>query len=232
MAYHVRVRLRSTIGFLLVRPVRAGVFVSVLALALTFATGPTVEGRQGACPAGSNPIACENQQPGNPASEWDISGAGDPDIQGFATDISVDQGQTVSFKIKVDDRLPAGHLSDGLLRRAGRAKGRHADCRRSTTAPSQPACLNDTTTGLIDCGNWAVTASWAVPTTAVSGIYFAKATRDGPAASATSSSSCETTTGDPTCCSRRPTRRGRRTTSTAATVCTSAARQTRAARTR
>ncbi len=28
------------------------------------------------------------------------SGAGDPDIQGFATDISVDQGQTVSFKIK------------------------------------------------------------------------------------------------------------------------------------
>ncbi len=49
MAYHVRVRLRSTIGFLLVRPVRAGVFASVLALALTFATGPTVEGRQGAC---------------------------------------------------------------------------------------------------------------------------------------------------------------------------------------
>ena len=139
MAYHVRVRLRSTFGFLLVRPVRAGVFVSVLALALTFATGPTVEGRQGACPSGSNPIACENLQPGNPASEWDISGAGDPDIQGFATDISVDQGQTVSFKIKSTHRLPAGHLSDGLLRRVRRAKGRHADVVGHDRAV--PACM-------------------------------------------------------------------------------------------
>ena len=32
-------------------------------------------------------------------------------------------------------------------------------------------------TGLIDCGNWAVSASWAVPATATSGIYFAKAMR-------------------------------------------------------
>ena len=30
---------------------------------------------------------------------------------------------------------------------------------------------------MIDCGNWAVSASWTVPATAVSGIYFAKATR-------------------------------------------------------
>ena len=49
-----------------------------------------------------NPIACENSQPGNPSSEWDISGAGDSSIQGFATDISVDQGQTVCFKIDTD----------------------------------------------------------------------------------------------------------------------------------
>src|SRR6266542_3151732 len=31
--------------------------------------------------------------------------------------------------------------------------------------------------GLVDCGNWAVSASWAVPSTAVSGIYFAKLVR-------------------------------------------------------
>ena len=46
-----------------------------------------------------NPIVCENSKPGNPPSEWDVSGAGDSNIQGFATDISVDQGQTVHFKI-------------------------------------------------------------------------------------------------------------------------------------
>jgi len=32
-------------------------------------------------------------------------------------------------------------------------------------------------TGLIDCGNWAVSGSWTVPATAVSGIYFARAIR-------------------------------------------------------
>jgi hypothetical protein len=42
---------------------------------------------------------------------------------------------------------------------------------------SQPSCLNDAATGLIDCGNWAVSGSWAVPATATSGIYFAKVVR-------------------------------------------------------
>ena len=42
---------------------------------------------------------------------------------------------------------------------------------------TQPACLNDSATGLIDCGNWNVSASWTVPATATSGIYFANAVR-------------------------------------------------------
>lgn len=37
----------------------------------------------------------------------------------------------------------------------------------------QPACLSDASTGLTDCGNWGISASWAVPANAVSGIYFA-----------------------------------------------------------
>ena len=46
-------------------------------------------------------------------------------------------------------------------------------------AQNQDPCLDDSTTGLIDCGNWAESASWAVPADAVSGIYFAKLVRDG-----------------------------------------------------
>ena len=46
----------------------------------------------------SNAIVAENCQPGSPRSEWDVEGAGDPSIQGFATDISVDQGETVSSR--------------------------------------------------------------------------------------------------------------------------------------
>ena len=49
-----------------------------------------------------NPIATENALTGNLQSEWDVSGAGDPSIQGFATDISVNKGQTVSFKINTN----------------------------------------------------------------------------------------------------------------------------------
>ncbi|GAA4229771.1 hypothetical protein GCM10023075_37960 [Streptosporangium album] len=43
---------------------------------------------------------------------------------------------------------------------------------------TQPACLGDTTTGLIDCGNWGVSASWAVPNDAVSGVYVANMIRE------------------------------------------------------
>ena len=47
----------------------------------------------------TNAIIAENQLPGTPQSVWDVPGAGDSTIQGFTTDISVDHGQTVSFKI-------------------------------------------------------------------------------------------------------------------------------------
>ena len=43
---------------------------------------------------------------------------------------------------------------------------------------SQPACLTFSATGLIDCGNWAVSASWTVPSTAVSGLYLAHLVRN------------------------------------------------------
>jgi len=53
-------------------------------------------------PAVTNAIVCENLKPGNPSSEWSIDGIGDPSIQGFATDISVNRGESVHFKIDTD----------------------------------------------------------------------------------------------------------------------------------
>ncbi len=47
----------------------------------------------------------------------------------------------------------------------------------NTTATRQPAPLTDST-GLTDAGNWSVSASWQVPTDAVSGVYIAKLVRD------------------------------------------------------
>jgi len=125
------------------------------------------------CSPEGNPIVCENGKTGNPSSEWDISGAGDLTIQGFATDISVNRGSSVNFKIKT----PAAYRLD--IYRMGYYGGNGA--RKVATLSSlplqnQPACLTNAT-GLIDCGNWTQSASWTVPSDATSGIYFAKAVR-------------------------------------------------------
>jgi len=54
------------------------------------------------CTAPKNAIEAENCLPGNPPSQWYVQGAGSPNIQGFATDISVNVGQTIFFKISTN----------------------------------------------------------------------------------------------------------------------------------
>jgi hypothetical protein len=56
----------------------------------------------GSCAAPRNAIEAENCIQGNPSGDWDISGAGDLTIQGFATDISVNRGETIRFKVMTD----------------------------------------------------------------------------------------------------------------------------------
>ena len=76
------------------------------------------------CSNPPNPIVAENCQTGNDSSEWDVKTAdgGDPTIQGFATDISVNRGSTVFFKINTPaHELYDQHLPRGLLRRVRRA---------------------------------------------------------------------------------------------------------------
>ncbi|HEY9474960.1 MAG TPA: N,N-dimethylformamidase beta subunit family domain-containing protein, partial [Mycobacteriales bacterium] len=124
-----------------------------------------------------NAIACENSKPGNPSTEWDVSRGGDSSIVGFATDISVNVGQTVHFKVDTDARAYTIDIYR-LGYYGGDGARKIASVNPSASLPqNQPACLSDTSTGLIDCGNWAESAAWAVPATAVSGIYIAHITR-------------------------------------------------------
>jgi hypothetical protein len=124
-----------------------------------------------------NPIVTENALTGNFQSEWDVSGAGDPSIQGFATDISVNKGQTVSFKVATDanayriDIYRLGYYG-------GRGARKVATVNPSVSLPqNQPLCVSDPASGSLDCGSWAVSASWAVPANAVSGIYIGRLVR-------------------------------------------------------
>jgi hypothetical protein len=129
------------------------------------------------CTAPQNPIEAENCLPGNPTSTWYIAGSGSPNIQGFTTDISVNAGQTVFFKVMTN---ALAYRID--IYRIGYYQGNGARL-VATVLPSallpqnQPSCVTDSATGLTDCGNWAVSASWAVPSTATSGIYFARLVR-------------------------------------------------------
>ena len=93
-------------------------------------------------PTRSSPrTACRATPPPSGTSR----GAGDPSIQGFATDISVDQGQTVDFKIDTHrDRLPDRHLPARLLRRPRRAAGRHDPRRPTRPRPTSPTARSST----------------------------------------------------------------------------------------
>jgi methionine-rich copper-binding protein CopC len=117
-------------------------------------------------------IACENSKDGNPASEWQISGSGSASIQGFATDISVDRGSNIGFKIKTSSKNY--RLEIYRMGYYGGMGARKVASVAPTSFPTQPACQTQSSTGLIDCGNWTQNASWDVPATAVSGIYFAR----------------------------------------------------------
>jgi hypothetical protein len=131
----------------------------------------------GAAPAASmaacsNPVQCENQLTGADPSTWEIDGAGDPSLQGFATQMSVNKGEAVSFKIS--SATSAYHID---ILRLGYYAGKGARLIQGgltpTSTTSQPACQKFSDTGLIDCGNWSVSRTWTVPSTAVSGVYLA-----------------------------------------------------------
>ena len=115
---------------------RAFAFFGLLGVALSTVSDPRAQ----SC---ANAIACENLLPGNPQSEWDISGAGDPTIQGFATDISVNRGETVHFKINTTrhayrlDIYRLGYYGGHGARKVATIR------RRSPLPQAQPACLTD-----------------------------------------------------------------------------------------
>lgn len=125
-----------------------------------------------------NEIVTENAKPGNPSSEWDISGVGDLSIQGFATQMSVNKGETVFFKIRTNSASYSINIyRTGYYNGLGARKWGVGTI--TTALPqTQPDDLYDPVTGKTDCSNWNVSASWAVPPNAVSGIYYAKLTRN------------------------------------------------------
>ena len=163
----------------------------VAVLVIAFGVAVTSEARQPRRPAAAAPprdpcavpaneIVAENCKPGNPSTEWDINGDGDPSIQGFATDMSVTLGETIRFKVKTDaTRYRIDIYRTGYY--GGTGARLVTSMRPAVALPqAQPECIHEYETRLYDCGNWGISASWAVPSDAVSGVYVARLVREDP----------------------------------------------------
>ncbi|HEY3082516.1 MAG TPA: N,N-dimethylformamidase beta subunit family domain-containing protein, partial [Chloroflexota bacterium] len=162
-----------------------------LAAVLPLLWAPPAAAQTNPCLSPLNRVVAENCLPGNPANDpahpeisWDLGSVDSTAIEGFATDISVGQNQTVHFKIRT---VATKYRID--IYRLGYYGGLGA--RLIATVPNgatlkqaQSPCLSETATGLIDCGNWDESASWAVPANAVSGVYLAKLVREDGVAGA------------------------------------------------
>ena len=112
-------------------------------------------------------IALENAKPGALGSEWLIGGAGDINNLGFARQFSVNVGETIDFSCDGD-----GTVLD--IYRIGYYEG--AGWRKVSTLTNiatdqpDPDVIPDSNGG-VTCTNWSITASWAVPAGAMSGLF-------------------------------------------------------------
>ena len=125
----------------------------------------------------ANEIELENQKQGNPESEWGLANGASSTIEGFTTDISINHGGTVDFKIDTDstdyriDIYRLGYYGGDGARKVATIE------HQSNSPTIQPSPLKDPSTGLVDAGNWSVTDHWDIPADAVSGVYIAKLVR-------------------------------------------------------
>ena len=133
----------------------------------------------------SNRIVIENAQTsglitpsGEPLTRayWDVPHTAV--IEGFTTDISVNAGGTVNFKINVNNGAGSDYRIEIFrLGYYGGAGARGVAQILNTNAIDQDLPLFDESLGLVDAGNWLVTDSWDVPADAVSGVYLARVQR-------------------------------------------------------
>ena len=131
-----------------------------------------------ACRRPANDIVAENCRPGSPSTEWDVNGAGDWSIQGFASDISYAAGEAAAFYVKTES--PQWRLDIYRMGFYGGSGARLvATVRPHARLPqAQPECNAENDTLLYECSNWRESARWQIPLEALSGLYFARAVRE------------------------------------------------------
>jgi hypothetical protein len=152
-----------------------------------------------------NAIVLENGKQGTARAVWDAPAS--DQIEGFATNFSVNRGGAVSFKINLN--VPQGATAPYRIEiyRLGYYGGAGATLvttLNGLTGTRQPEPVSDVR-GLNDAGNWSTSATWTTPSDAVSGVYLAKLARTDNGATNQIPFIVRTTAARATYCCRPPT---------------------------
>jgi outer membrane lipoprotein SlyB len=129
------------------------------------------------CSSG-NAVVVENCFPGT--SAWKLanqSGAFDGGVDGFATQSSINRGQSVDLKVKASGEVP---YRIEIYRSGwyGGTQGRLVSALPGRTGAVQPPCEDGAgNTGLKDCSNWTVTDTITTSADWAPGIYLLRLVR-------------------------------------------------------
>ena len=140
---------------------------------------PVVSARpQGRACSTGNAVVLDNCFPGTQG--WTLTSPANVDsggIEGFAGASSINKGESVDLKIKASD----GSTFRVEIYRTGYyggAGGRLFSTIHGLAGCLQAPCLKDSSTGLADCSNWAVSATLTTTSSWPSGVYLLKLVRE------------------------------------------------------
>ena len=155
--------------------------LAVAALVVALASVVAVSTAPPAAAACGNPLLARTRCLVTRPATGRSAAPGDSTIQGFATSMSVNAGRhrVVQDQDPGVERTTSTSCGSGYYQGNGARKvASNAAAGRAAADPAGVPERRRSRTGLIDCGNWAVSASWAVPSDAVSGVYLAHLVRD------------------------------------------------------
>jgi hypothetical protein len=132
--------------------------------------------RQRTCSTG-NAVVLENCFPGS--NNWDVTNPAIVDaggIEGYASATSINRGGSIDLKVNAADGT-SFRMEVYRMGYYGGAEARLISTVPSVSAVRQPSCVNDSTTGLIDCSNWSVSATITTTSSWTSGVYMVRLVR-------------------------------------------------------
>ena len=122
------------------------------------------------CAAG-NSVVQENCYPGD--ADWEVP-TGTQTVDAYATKSSIDHGASVDLKVRSTAAVDLEIFRSGWY---GGAGARLYSKILNVAVGTQPACVNDTSLGLLDCANWAVNETVTTTTSWPSGVYLVRVVR-------------------------------------------------------